>query len=195
VQIEQHTNYPWDNMVQLRIGVAQPAAFDLALRIPGWSRDFQVHVNGAPMTANLVNGYAHLRRQWSNGDEVTLSLPMPVERMNPHPHIRQDAGTIALQRGPVVYALEEADNGPHLANIAIPADARLNAVMDSNLFGGVSVITGDAVRVEPSNWSSDLYLPQSVTALNRAPMTFKAVPYAFWANREPGEMRVWMREA
>jgi DUF1680 family protein len=195
IQIEQHTNYPWDGDIHFKIQVDQPTQFDLALRIPGWCRNFQLAVNGTSVVANPVNGYVRVSRQWSNGDEVSLSLAMPVERMTAHPDVRHNAGAIALQRGPIVYCLEEVDNGQRLANIAVPRDSRMNVALESSLFSGVSVITGDAVRVEPANWPGGLYQPQSVVPFDHATQTFKAIPYCFWANRQPGEMRVWVREA
>lgn len=194
VQIEQQTEYPWDGKIQLTIQVDQPAQFELALRIPDWCRDYALEVNGANVDATPENGYVRLARQWANGDSVTLLLAMPVERIAPHPQIRQDAGCIALQRGPVVYCLEEVDNGANLANVVIPTDAPLNAAFDTNLFGGVGVITGEAVRVEPKNWPNGLYQPESRLHYARSTFSFKAIPYCFWANREPGEMRVWIRE-
>lgn len=195
IQIEQHTNYPWDNDILFSLQVDQPTQFDLALRIPEWSRDFRLTVNGASFSATPVNGYVHIRRKWATGDEVSLSLSMPVERVVSHPHIRQNAGNIALQRGPVVYCLEEADNGPRLANVVVPRDSRITTSLDDSLFGGVGVISGEALRIEPTNWSSGLYKPESDVEYGHSPLTFKAIPYNFWANREPGEMRVWLREA
>jgi hypothetical protein len=195
VQIQQTTNYPWDGDIQLRLQTDKPTTFDLALRIPDWCRSFRVDVNGTPVTASPVKGYIHLGREWANGDEVHLSLSMPVERIAPHPYIRQDSGCIALQRGPIVYCLEEVDNGPHLANIVLPASAPLNTEWDGNLFGGVCVITGQAARVEPANWSGGLYAPESTLQYQHSPVQIKAIPYCFWANREPGEMRVWIRES
>jgi DUF1680 family protein len=195
VQIEQQTGYPWDGDVHLTVTADQPAQFTLALRVPGWCRDYHVSVNGKRVSDPIANGYVRLRRTWASGDEVTLSLAMPVERIAPHPLIRQDAGCIALQRGPVIYCLEEVDNGPHLANVALPRDARLTPEFDAGLFSGVGVITGGAVRLEPANWPGGLYQPQSTVKYADAPLTFKAIPYYLWANREPGEMRVWMRES
>jgi DUF1680 family protein len=120
---------------------------------------------------------------------------MPVERMMANPNVRHDAGTVALQRGPIVYCFEEVDNGARLANIALPRDTRMSAAVDNNLFGGVGVITGDAVRIEPAHWSGGLYQPLSGISSVASPLTFKAIPYYLWANREGGEMRVWMRES
>lgn len=194
VQLQQTTNYPWDGDIQLKVQTDAPATFDLALRIPDWCREFHVDVNGTPLTAKPVKGYIHLEREWATGDEVHLSLAMPVERIAPHPHIRQDAGCIALQRGPIVYCLEEIDNGPHLANLVLPPDAPLSTKWDSSLFGGVCLITGEAARVEPLNWSGGLYAPEANLQYQHSPTQIKAIPYCFWANREPGEMRVWIRE-
>lgn len=195
VHLEQQTDYPWDGRVQLTVKVERPVAFGLALRIPDWCREYQVSVNGKAASGEIVNGYLMLAREWANGDEVVLTLAMPVERIISHPAVRQNAGCIALQRGPVVYCLEEVDNGAQLANVIIPRDAALTAEFDSALFGGVTVIRGEAQRVEPSNWSGALYQPETNVTYAHTPFTFKAVPYYTWANREPGEMRVWIRES
>ncbi len=194
VSLEQQTNYPWDGDIRFKVGVNHPARFNLALRIPGWCHNFRLEVNGQTVEANPVRGYANLAREWANGDEVVLWLDMPVERVAPHPEIRQDAGCIALQRGPVIYCLEEVDNGKHLANIAIPRTAQLTAQFDPDLFNGIAVIKGDAVRIEPSKWPGGLYQPQSQLDYEPTPFSFRAIPYCFWANREPGEMLVWVRE-
>jgi DUF1680 family protein len=194
IQIEQHTNYPWNGDIHFTIKTDRPAPFDLALRIPGWCRDFHVLVNGTEIDARPINGYIRLHEQWMNGDEITLSLVMPVERIAPHPLIRQDVGCIALQRGPVVYCLEEADNGSELAHVVIPRHTRLATRIDADLFNGISVISGEAMRIKPVNWPGGLYQPQSLVPYSNSRFTFRAIPYCFWANREPGEMRVWIRE-
>lgn len=195
IQLEQQSHYPWDGSIQFTVGVDQPTLFDLALRIPGWCRNFDLELNGVRLAETPSRGYVHLRREWHTGDQVVLTLEMPVERMVAHPHVRQDVGCIALQRGPIVYCLEEVDNGAHLIQLVIPQESRLAASFDKDLFGGVSVITGEAVRRAPANWNGDLYQPQSAVQNTQTPVTFKAIPYCFWANREPGEMRVWMRES
>jgi uncharacterized protein len=195
VQIEQQTTYPYDGAVNFTVSVDQPTAFTLALRVPDWCRDFSVEVNGSLFIANPERGYVRISRDWSNGDQVSLSLSMPVERMLAHPQVRQDAGNIALQRGPLVYCLEEVDNGAGLANVVIPPDAELRAEYDDALFGAVRVIRGEALRIEPAQWDGGLYQPESAVKLAQKPFTFKAIPYAFWANRQPGEMRVWIRES
>jgi DUF1680 family protein len=195
VNIEQTTNYPWEGNVTLTIKVDKPTTFDLALRIPDWCHSHAITINGMNVDGALEKGYAHFKREWANGDQVALTLAMPVERMVAHPGVRDDAGKIALQRGPVIYCLEEVDNVDRLANVAIPNTSALKVEFDPALFGGVSVITGDAVRVEPGRWSGGLYGRESDVGFTRTPFRFKAIPYFLWANREPGEMRIWVRES
>ena len=112
VQVVQETEYPWKDKIRLRVNPASPAEFGLALRIPGWARTFRVNVNGKSVKLAPKKGYVHIVRTWKKGDRVDLVLPMAVERIEAHPAVRQDAGFVALQRGPIVYCLEEADNGP-----------------------------------------------------------------------------------
>jgi uncharacterized protein len=194
VQINQQTNYPWDEDVNLTVQVDQPTEFEIALRIPGWCRDYRLNVNGTAVTANVVDGYARIRREWANGDTVGLWLSMPAERIAAHPDVREDAGTVALQRGPVVYCLEEVDNGARLAHLVLPQDCELTVSKADNLFGGIPVINAQGIRVEPVQWSGGLYQPRDLVKVAHTPVALKAIPYYLWANRQPGEMRVWIRE-
>ncbi|MBK9122277.1 MAG: glycoside hydrolase family 127 protein [Chloroflexi bacterium] len=195
VRLIQQTQYPWDGTVNITVRTDSTQRFDMALRIPGWCSQFSLAVNGNGVSATVERGYAHVDREWHDGDVVTLTLQMPVERIAPHPMIRQNAGQIALQRGPIVYCLEQVDNGPRLANVTLARDAALTAEFDRTLMGGAVVVRGSAHRVEPQEWADDLYRPLPEMSLVAVPFEFKAVPYFMWANREPGEMRVWLRES
>ena len=192
LQLRQMTDYPWQGEIRFIISAREPVQFELALRIPAWGRDFQLSVNGVEQEPTVERGYVLLSRRWSDGDVVDLSLSMPVERVLPHPRIRQAAGQIALQRGPLVYCLEEADNGARLANVVIPEAADLRAEFDSELFGGVMVIRGGAERWEAETGAA-LYQQRSRAGYRRRDLRFMAIPYYLWANRAPGEMRVWLR--
>lgn len=194
IQIMQQTGYPWDGDIAITVNTDAPAAFELALRIPGWCRHFELSVNGEIVAVQPQRGYARISREWANGDTVCLSLAMPAERIAPHPLIRQNAGCVALQRGPVIYCIEGVDNGEQLTNVVLPRESELK-VQDDSLFGGIPVITGDALRIEPANWGGGLYQPQAVLEYAPTRFTLRAIPYSLWANREPGEMRVWIRES
>jgi hypothetical protein len=192
VQIVQKTDYPWTERIRLTVKPEHAAKWTLALRIPGWCRKAGLAVNGkavrlAPITRK---GYARITREWRKGDKVELVLSMPVERIEAHPSARQDCGRVALQRGPVIYCLEQADNGPGLNDIALPPKARLTVRNDKKLFGGVPVVVGQGERRSLASWKDALYRPVSSEV---KPFAFKAIPYFLWANREPGEMVVWIR--
>ena len=193
LRLDQVTAYPWDGTIAFQINAEQPVSFELALRIPDWCREFALSLNGVRQAVSVEKGYALISRQWSDGDKIELELAMPVERVLPHREIRQVAGQVALQRGPLIYCLEEADNGPRLANVCIPSTAKLQAVFDSELFGGVAVIEGEALRIELPPENPALYRFHSREQVAESAFRFRAVPYYLWANREPGEMRVWLR--
>jgi hypothetical protein len=194
VQLEQRSNYPWDGDIEISLKVAEPTEFELALRIPGWCRDFKLQVNGGSSSVESQRGFVRIRRQWASGDTIRLSLAMPVDRIAPHPRIRQDAGCVALQRGPIIFCIEGTDNGEQLANLVLPRACELSVEYDASLFGGIPVITGEARRIEPASWTGGLYEPQAVLDYADLPTTLRAIPYSLWANRDPGEMRIWIRE-
>ncbi|CAM4078218.1 glycoside hydrolase family 127 protein [Paenibacillus alkaliterrae] len=192
VKLTQTTNYPWDEQIQITVSPEREAEFTLALRVPGWCDGAQLKVNGQAIHVDAVlnKGYAEVKRVWSEGDQVEIVLPMPVERIQANPNVRVNAGKVALQRGPVVYCLEEVDNGAILQDICLSHHAELQAKFDPELLGGVAVITGDAVRSDHSNWQGELYKKAKYSEM---PVTIKAVPYYAWANRGAGEMLVWIR--
>jgi hypothetical protein len=193
VQFIQQTDYPWQDKVLLQIDPSREAEFTLALRIPGWCRAPEIKVNGevAPIWPAIQKGYVRIRRIWEAGDRIELHLPMPVERMQAHPNVRMNCGRVALQRGPIIYCLEEVDNGKNLNDLVLPRNASLEVKYEKDLLGGVVVITGTAQHRAVEGWEGALYRADAPRFEN-API--KAIPYFAWDNREPGEMLVWIRE-
>ncbi|NLE55276.1 MAG: glycoside hydrolase family 127 protein [Lentisphaerae bacterium] len=193
VRLSQQTNYPWDGDVAIGVHPDQPCSFALALRIPDWCRQATLKVNGKTMAIPAISerGYAVIRRQWQAGDKVELSLAMAPERIYAHPSVRHDAGRVALQRGPVVYCLEEMDNGPDLADLRLPPVAELDVHPGPADLGGVPVITGPALRRDKSAWDHKLYAADNS---HYHACTLTAIPYFLWANRAPGEMIIWILE-
>jgi hypothetical protein len=193
VAVTQKTNYPWDGTIDLSLDLSGPAKFDLMLRIPGWCKKYKLLLNGKAFKAPVVKGYARIRRAWANGDKVRLVLDMPVERVSAHPNVAEAAGKVALQRGPIVYCLEQVDNAAPVGSILLNAKAKFNVRFDKKLLGGVAVIEGSAVVPQDKPWKSALYQKELKTQYK--PIKFKAVPYALWDNREPGAMVVWLPKA
>jgi len=194
VVLEQKTGYPWKEKVAITVRPETPAEFTLALRIPGWCRSARARLGGrsvrlAPL---LRKGYARIRRRWNPGDTVELTLPMPVERVEANPAVAAAAGRVALQRGPLVYCLEEVDNGADLNDLVLPRNAKLEAKFRRDLLGGVMVVRARARRADRVAWKGALY---QFAGSKPKPSTLEAVPYCVWNNRRPGEMLVWVREA
>ena len=188
VTLSQTGNYPWDGHIVLKPGAG---TYRLALRIPGWARTFSVRINGAAVSPALENGYAVMSREWRDGDEVILDLPMPVEFAEANPLLRADNGRVAIMRGPVVYCLESADNGEDLDALQLTDPDAFRAEADDSLFSGMVKLTGPALRRKP--WTTGaLYRTYRPGDLEECEIT--AIPYAFWDNREDTrEMIVWIR--
>jgi len=188
VTLSQTGNYPWDGHIVLKPGAG---TYRLALRIPGWARTFSVRINGAAVSPALENGYAVMSREWTDGDEVILDLPMPVEFAEANPLLRADNGRVAIMRGPVVYCLESADNGEDLDALQLTGPEGFRAEVDDSLFPGMVKLTGPALRRKP--WTTGaLYRTYRPGDLEKCEIT--AIPYAFWDNREDTrEMIVWIR--
>lgn len=191
ISIEVATGYPWDGQVELTVDVAQPREFTLALRIPGWCQTPSATVNGEQLelAAIMDRGYAKVNRLWQSGDKITLDFPMPVIRLAAHPQVRENAGRVALQRGPLVYCLEEADNGPVLTDIVLPLEPEFQTTFDPELLGGVVTIEAEAYRSADDD--QRLYRPFSAALRT---VRIKAIPYYAWNNRGVGEMLVWIRQ-
>jgi DUF1680 family protein len=190
VTIKQVSNYPWDGDVKISVQPDAPREFTLHVRLPQWATNPTIRVNGAALSPQVSKGYASIRRQWKSGDTVDLSLPMEVQRLAAHPKVLQAQGKIALRRGPLIYALEQADNAVSLRDLVLPAGATFRSQFDPGLGGGAVKVTTEGLVHDADNWDRQLYQPVHASASKRVPLT--AVPYAIWGNRGLGEMIVWI---
>lgn len=187
------TNYPWDGRIRIELRGIKEETFTLALRRPGWSRQASLHINGqeTSLASRLRDGYIYIDRSWKDGDQLELVFDMTPELVQANPMVRYNAGKLAIRRGPLVYCLEQVDNGENLSLISIDPDASLQAVFDKNLLGGAMIVKGMGYRVNTDSWDRDLYRPVQV---DEKPCTIKAIPYFMWGNREKGQMLVWIRQ-
>lgn len=184
------TDYPWDGTVRLSPKPDSPSRFQLRLRVPGWCSGESVRVNGTPVENPVrESGYIVLDREWKSGDEVVLDLPMPVRRIAAHPHVKENTGRLAIQRGPLVYCLEGVDHEAEVHRIALAPDAPLTPEHRPDLLGGVVVLKGEGtVDAGKTDWTRRLYAPAPETTT----VAVTAVPYYAWDNRAAGDMAVWI---
>ena len=192
VLVEQETDYPWSGVVRLNVHADAGAALSVAVRIPGWCRAAQLRINGETVELEpiLRDGYAHLSPAWTGNDRIEIDLSMPIERVYADSRLRENAGRIALQRGPIVYCLEEADNGPVLNSLELPRSSELKLGPADPELDGAPTIQGEGLR-SSTDAAEQLY---STEAPLTEPVLITAIPYHAWGNRGLGEMLVWIRE-
>jgi DUF1680 family protein len=196
IRLSQRTRYPWDGRGEIQI--EGEGEFALMLRIPAWCEEgAAVEVNGGPVGAELSPGsYASLRRTWRPGDKIALHLPMPVRRVECHPYVAENAGRVALIRDPLLYCVEQADNRDVDLRDLVLNGTEPTVRFEPDLLGGVTVLQAEARSAPPAAaWEDRLYRtvhPRERDTQTR-PTRVTLVPYYAWANREPGAMRVWLR--
>ncbi|MBS1545453.1 MAG: glycoside hydrolase family 127 protein [Bacteroidetes bacterium] len=200
VPISTQTNYPWEGNVKFTLAPAKKVKFALHVRIPSWvdaepapgelynfqdkaSQNFTLLVNGKPATYTMDKGYAVIDREWKKDDKVELTLPMEVKRIVARAEVKQDEERIALQRGPLVYCVEGADNNGKAWDFIVPDQTSFQTNFDKNLLGGVVTIKfqSPVVMVSPDG--------QSVSTQTK---TITAIPYYSWCNRGQNPMQVWL---
>ena len=192
VELSQKTAFPYEGNIDISLGLAASARFALSLRIPGWAEGAKVKVNGVPVDAAAleVDGYVRIEREWQNGDAVMLELPLALRAQFAHPKVRQDAGRVALMRGPLVYCAEEVDNGSDLNALTVgraPAVAGTAVLSDLNDALALDI---EVQRSDFEDWGNALY---RTTPPKTEAAKLRLVPYHLWDNRTPGAMLVWFR--
>lgn len=192
VGLREVSNYPWSGDIKIHVDPETPASFPISVRIPGWAKQWSVKVNGQAAGGNPVNGYITIERQWQKGDVIAIDLPMQPERVFANPNVQMDVGRVALKRGPLVYCIEEVDNGGPVQRLKLPRNAELRSTTRADLFDGVVTITAPAKSIKDGDWTNTLYRTEPPS---EGEATLTAVPYYLWANRGQGSMVVWVPEA
>ncbi|WP_424447065.1 glycoside hydrolase family 127 protein [Microbacterium arborescens] len=188
--LREDSDYPWRETVTFTVTSAT-GALPLHLRIPGWCADAAATVNGESVAVSGRGTYTRIERTWAVGDVIELTLPMPVRVLRGHRLAEELTNQVAVQRGPVVYALESADlpAGVLLEQVALRRGGTF-APVEIEIDGTrVTALETEAV-ILPLTASTGLYDDLEQEPLR--PLTARLVPYFAWGNRGPGEMSVWL---
>ncbi|HXV63537.1 MAG TPA: beta-L-arabinofuranosidase domain-containing protein, partial [Vicinamibacteria bacterium] len=189
VTVNQATNYPWDGRVRISVDPVRDVTMSLRVRIPGWSQDRPVpselyryeenlehepslRINEEVAALELAFGFAVIERSWTRGDVVELDLPMPVHRVLSHADVTANRGRVALERGPLVYCVEGADNGGRALDVVLRRDGQPS--------------------VEPSDWIGEILTIRAAADAVPGDDHLTAIPYFAWSHRGPNEMAVWL---
>ncbi len=190
VKISVKSAYPWEDQVKISFAMEKETKFTYAVRLPGWCREPSVAVNGEPMPVEkAVEGYLYLSRQWRDGDEILLHFPMEPVFYQADTRVRADVGKAALMRGPVVYCVEEADNGPQLELLEADVARIPRAEWRKEKLGGIVQLRGRGRRIRPRE-GGQLYHPLMDYEYEETEITW--IPYYSWCNRGAGEMKTYL---
>jgi DUF1680 family protein len=202
VGIKQETGYPWSGDIKITVNPKNNGRFNLMVRIPGWTGSqvvpgdlysyidpanaaVTIRINGKPVSYKSENGYAVIGRSWKAGDRVEIAFPMDIRRVRANEKVEADRGQVALQRGPLMYAMEWADQpSQKVLDLMLAPEPGFAYGFDSGLLNGVGVITAKGFSLRSN-------LDGTTT---KEPSEMKAIPYYAWANRGKGEMTVWIPE-
>jgi hypothetical protein len=201
IHLSQVTNYPWEGNVTINVTPEAAGMFDLLLRVPGWAQNRPVpgdlysylnarksnvvlKLNGNTVTYTINDkGYIVLSKIWQAGDKVELSFPMDVHRTIANANVAEDKGKVSLERGPIVYAMEWADNDGHVFNgVVADNDSITTSYQPDKLTGIVSLQIAGKITSSDSRTKTTYTSGKQLTA----------IPYFAWDNRGIGEMAVWM---
>jgi DUF1680 family protein len=188
VKISQETSYPWNGNIKLKIETSSQSKFALRLRVPGWALNqpvpsqlysyidepdedgITIKINGEPVEHVIANGFVVIDQAWDEVTDIEIDFPMKIRRVIADKRANDLTNKVALERGPIVYALEEIDNAIDVFDIALNDETQLAAEHHPTLLNGIEVITGM------------LDTGDKVTA----------IPYYAWGHRDEGKMTVWM---
>lgn len=196
LKITQKTNYPWDGAVQIMVTPAQASDFTFYVRIPSWTDNAEVAVNGKDVTGPAPGKYLPITRRWSAGDVVQLKLNVVPQVLEANPRVADDTGRVAVQRGPLIYCLEEIDQpaGISLSDVAVNpgrhSSDQFKPEFRNDLLGGMVVLHHEGAVYERESPEKLLYSQYKRDAGSRkVSLTF--IPYYAWANRQATYMQVW----
>jgi len=168
ILLTQETNYPWDGSVKLTISTSQPLEKEIRLRIPDWCKTYDLSINGKRINVPKEKGYAVIK-DWKSQDVIALDMDMPVEIVAADPHVKENFDKRAIQRGPLVYCMEEIDNPEYFDQIQLSPSTTFQTAFVSDILNGIKTIKTNGRA-------------QSATF----------IPYYAWDNRKAGKMRVWI---
>jgi uncharacterized protein len=192
------TNYPWDGRVKIAIAESGDQPWALLLRVPGWGQSFALRVNGQNINGNLQKGYVTIERTWKTGDVIEIDFPMTAFLVESDPRVDSVRGCVAIQRGPIVYCLEEEDQEPgaNILDVKIDPAAAMTSQWQNNLLGGVVTLEATGyLRHRSGEPNHGLYRPMSPgdeTQASDRKVKLTAIPYYAWGNRGLKSMRVWI---
>ncbi len=200
MKFNMQTNYPWSGDINCTLSMKKSIRTSIAFRIPGWARGVPAPgnlyffrdstslkplmlVNGKVLQYTYENGYAVAEREWKNGDAIEFKIPMEINKISARNELEVNNDRIAIQRGPIVYCVEGADNNGKAWNILSSLDAEFKTenfnVLDEQV---ISIVADLPV----------LKIADDGFGATTEKQHVRAIPYYTWCNRGSNQMQVWL---
>ena len=195
IKIELESDLTNSGHIEIRLTREEGAkACRVALRIPDYVKEYEILQNGREITGagKKDKGFLYIEGIREKETELVIDLQVPPRFVRANPRVREDAGKTALMKGPLVYCLEEVDNGKNLPSIFINTDQKPAELYEEELLGGITSITLKGKRLTEDGWQDGALYAERENHFEEVEL--KAVPYHCWNNRKPGEMLVWIKE-
>lgn len=187
VKISAETRFPWENKIKIRVGETKGRELRLMVRIPGYAEGFRVSFGETVLETENVSGYAEILVQGEGVYDISFDTEPVFVRADPK--VRADAGKTAIVRGPLVYCLEEVDNGSNLSAVFVDTSQKIEEQQGG--INGSVILKAKGVRVCQEDWTGGLY---NTCTPKTEKTELTAIPYFCWNNRGVGEMTVWIKE-
>ncbi len=197
VTIKMESGFPWDGSVNLELDVSQPLEFTLALRLPGWCKNFSVAMNEQNITKEiretLTKGYLLIHRKWESKTKILMEFEMRTQTIRSHPAVKENMGKIAIRRGPIIYCFESLVSRENIdpESIFIKSNAWITEKLVKNEMGQYIEIDMKAEKIEYPHQTNSLYTDQQPKTF---PINITLIPYFMWCNRGNSNMAVWLNE-
>ncbi len=191
LEVKMTSGFPWDGKIKLNIGSKKKSPVTVRIRIPGWFKGFAhptslyaftyctntpiiVKLNGEDFDYKFENQYLVIEKVWEFDDSLEIDWGMDLKMVRSADSLLENVGKLALQRGPIIYCIEEADNpGVDFDKIQLVPSEPVNYEFDADLLGGIGTL-----RFTGMQDGEKVYLT--------------AIPYYAWSNRGAGKMKVWI---
>lgn len=186
------SGFPWNGDVTLRVESDVPVTMTLALRIPGWcGEDFEL-AGAVGKECRMEDGYLYVSGEWKPEDLLKLHFTMKVRVLQADSRVREDEGKVAIMRGPIVYCMEEADNGSGLSLLRLQPGAVFTEEYTQEMGSPMIMLRTAGKRKKPVTVEGGLYQPYVKPVYEKKEL--RLIPYYAWANRGEGEMEVWVNQ-
>lgn len=189
-KITVETAYPYDNKIEYHFAPEKETmSVPLAIRIPAWSRNVKILLNGREAKYEIKDGYAYLHGEFRAKDVVTVELDLSVRRVYTSNKVSANTGKAAVQRGPLIYCIEGVDNENDILSVSLKKDGRITVseYLPEKLYG-IQELYAEGYR---ETVNDELY---SFEAPSIEECQVTLVPYYTWGNRGLNQMRVWIPE-